>query len=84
MESSLAIVILNFNGKKHLAHYLPSVLNYSGSHPVIVADNASTDDSISFLKENFPAVRILEQHKNFGFAGGYNLALTELKGQFDY
>ncbi|MFM6935714.1 MAG: glycosyltransferase family 2 protein [Flavobacteriales bacterium] len=84
METSLAIVILNFNGKQHLARYLPSVLNYSGTHSVIVADNASTDDSISLLKENFPAVRILEQHKNFGFAGGYNLALAELKGQFDY
>lgn len=84
MEKSIAIVILNFNGRKHLETYLPSVCAHSGNHTIIVADNASTDDSVSYLMQHFPEVKLIQQNRNFGFAGGYNLALEELKGQFDY
>ena len=74
MDTSLAIVILNFNGKHHLETYLPSVLPYSKEAPVYIADNASTDDSVSFIQAQFPQVRLLQQNRNFGFAGGYNVA----------
>lgn len=84
MDTSLAIVILNFNGKHHLETYLPSVLSYSKETPVYIADNASTDDSVSFIQAQFPQVRLLQQNRNFGFAGGYNVALEQIKGQFDY
>ena len=84
MDTSLAIVILNYNGKHHLERYLPSVLQYSKNIPVYIADNASTDDSISFIQEHFTDVNIIEQKRNFGFAGGYNVALEQLNGQFDY
>ncbi len=84
MDTSLAIVILNFNGQQHLETYLPSVLRYSKNIPIYVADNASTDHSITFLQKHFPQVHLIEQKRNFGFAGGYNVALEQIKGQFDY
>jgi len=84
MDTSLAIVILNFNGKNHLETYLPSVLAYSKETPVFIADNASTDNSVSFIQKQFPQVHLLQQKRNFGFAGGYNVALEQIKGQFDY
>lgn len=84
MGTRIAIVILNFNGKNHLASYLPSVLSNADNHDVVVADNGSTDDSISFLTEHFPTVQILQLKHNFGFAGGYNVALEQLKDSYDY
>jgi GT2 family glycosyltransferase len=84
MEATLAIVILNFNGKNHLSTYLPSVCAFSRDYPIFVADNGSTDDSIAFISEHFPSVTLIPQNQNFGFAGGYNVALEQLKGQFDY
>ncbi|HMB62870.1 MAG TPA: glycosyltransferase family 2 protein [Eudoraea sp.] len=74
----LSIVILNWNGVLLLERYLPSVLQHSGDAEVIVADNASTDGSVAFLKENFPTVRIIENPVNGGFARGYNDALKEV------
>lgn len=74
-----AIVILNWNGKNLLAHYLPSVLQYtSDSAEIYVADNASTDDSVTFLRENFPQVKIIQNKENYGFAKGYNEALKHI------
>ncbi|MEI6948794.1 glycosyltransferase [Paraflavisolibacter sp. H34] len=80
---SLAIVILNWNGKHYLEQFLPSVL-LSG-YPnlrVIVADNASTDHSVAFLKERFPQVEIISLTRNFGFAKGYNEALQEVSADY--
>ncbi len=71
----IAVVILNWNGVKLLEQFLPSVVQYSSEATVFVADNASTDDSISFVKENFPTVQIIKNEYNFGFAQGYNEAL---------
>jgi len=72
----VAIVILNWNGAKMLAQYLPTVLNYSREEGVVyVADNASTDDSIALLQRNFPECRLIVLEKNWGFADGYNKAL---------
>ena len=84
MQEKLAVVILNYNGKNHLETFLPSVIEFSNSHQIIVADNCSTDDSISFLKNNFPTVEIIQNLENGGFAKGYNDALKLLKGRFDY
>ena len=78
-----AVVILNFNGRKHLETYLPSVVAYSNPHTIIVADNASTDDSVAFLKEKYPDIRLLHNNENHGFAKGYNDALAQIQGEFD-
>ena len=75
----IAVVILNWNGKKLLKTFLPSVVNFSQNATVYVADNASTDDSIEFIKENFPTVKIIANDKNGGFAKGYNDALKEVE-----
>lgn len=79
----LAIVILNYNGKKHLESFLENVIQSSGGYDVIVADNASTDDSLEFLSK-FTSVQIIQNKTNSGFAGGYNEALEKLKGIYEY
>ena len=73
-----AIVILNWNGKKLLETFLPSIVNYSPNAEVYVADNASTDTSINFVKENFPTVKIVVNKQNGGYAKGYNDALKHI------
>lgn len=80
---SVAIVILNWNGKHYLQQFLPSVLNTSYSNcKVIVADNASTDDSIIFLQHHFPGIELILFEKNFGFAQGYNEALKKVNADY--
>lgn len=74
-----AIVILNWNGKKLLEQFLPSVIAFSQEADIYVADNASTDDSIAFLKTSFPAVKIIQNEENGGYAKGYNDALKHIK-----
>ena len=73
-----AVVILNFNGKHHLATFLPSVLKYSKDAELWVADNGSFDESISYLLKYFPEIRIFQLETNSGFAGGYNAALKAI------
>ena len=82
-DLKVAVVILNFNGRKHLETYLPSVLEHSEKHTVIIAENASTDDSVDYLKANYPQLRLVHNAENHGFARGYNDALEKLKGEFD-
>lgn len=71
----IAVVILNWNGVKLLEQFLPSVIQFSTEATIYVADNASTDASVDYVKKNFPIVRIIENKSNKGFAGGYNEAL---------
>jgi hypothetical protein len=80
---SVAIVILNWNGRRYLEQFLPSVLasTYS-NYKVVVADNASTDDSVSFLEEIYPQVERIILSQNFGFAKGYNEALKEVEADY--
>ena len=79
----VAIVILNWNGSKMLSAYLPSVLQYSQDKATVyVADNASTDDSLAMLREQFPTVRLIELDKNWGFAEGYNQALRQIEAEY--
>jgi GT2 family glycosyltransferase len=77
----IAVVILNWNGTKLLEQFLPSIVNYSPEADIYVADNASTDDSVAFLKANFPTVKIVENESNFGFAQGYNEALKHIDAE---
>ena len=74
----VAVVILNWNGRDLLEKFLPSVVKFSAEATVYVADNASTDDSISFIYENFPTVKIIQNKVNGGYAKGYNDALKNL------
>lgn len=78
----LAIVILNFNGVNHLSQFLPSVCSFSKDYPILVIDNASTDDSVSLLSEKFPQIELIKLKANFGFAGGYNEGLGQLKNRY--
>lgn len=76
---AVAIVILNYNGKKFLEQFLPAVLasTYKNCR-VVVADNASTDDSLNFLNNHYPDIQQIKLEENFGYAGGYNRALQHL------
>ena len=80
----IAIIILNWNGSKLLNMFLPSVVNYSpaGLADIYVADNGSTDDSVSLLKEEFPSVNVITLDKNYGFAEGYNLAIKQVEAEY--
>jgi len=82
MQQKLAVVILNYNGKKFLEKFLKDVITFSTPHEVILADNASTDDSISFLKKNFPQVRLVQNSANDGYAEGYNKALKQVDAEY--
>lgn len=74
-----SVIILNYNGVHFLEKFLPSVVRYSQGHRVIVADNGSTDRSVSFLKAHYPMVETILFHQNYGFAKGYNEALRHIK-----
>jgi GT2 family glycosyltransferase len=83
VQPSVAIVILNWNGKEFLEKFLPSVLASSyGNKKVIVADNASSDDSLQFLTLQYPQVVIIQNPVNEGFAKGYNTALKQVKSDY--
>jgi GT2 family glycosyltransferase len=83
MPSANAIVILNYNGEQHLQTYLPSVVEYSPNWVIIVADNASTDNSCAFIESQYPQIEVIQLDQNYGFAGGYNEALAQLKGKYE-
>ena len=80
---SVAVVILNWNGIQFLQQFLPSVLASTyQNYKVVVADNASTDESISFLQNNYPQIEIIQLDQNFGFAKGYNEALKKVQADY--
>ncbi|MDO4224868.1 MAG: glycosyltransferase [Bergeyella zoohelcum] len=81
MTPTLAIAILNWNGKHWLEKFLPSVIKHSEGHSIFVIDNASTDDSIHFLTTNFPSVKIIQNAGNTGFANGYNEGLRQIEAE---
>jgi GT2 family glycosyltransferase len=83
MSQRIAVVILNWNGKKFLERFLPSVIKYSHEFgEIIIADNASTDNSVSYLKSEFPEIRIIQNIENGGFAKGYNDALAQVDADY--
>jgi GT2 family glycosyltransferase len=74
-----AIVILNYNGVDHLRRFLPSVVKHSPEDArIVVADNASTDESIKVIQNDFPSVELIQLDENYGFTGGYNRALRQI------
>lgn len=75
----IAVVILNWNGVKLLEQFLPSVMSFSPEATVYLADNASTDSSIEFVKTNYPDIKIIQNEGNFGYAQGYNVALQHVE-----
>ena len=79
-----SVVILNWNGKQYLKQFLPLVIKYAdkGNTEIVVADNGSTDDSLVFLKSEFPNIKLIELKKNYGFAEGYNKALQQVEAKF--
>ncbi|MDO5664552.1 MAG: glycosyltransferase family 2 protein [Bacteroidia bacterium] len=79
-----SVVILNWNGRKLLEQFLPIVLEHTLDYEteVVVADNGSSDDSINFLKANFPQVPVVALDKNYGFAEGYNRALQQVNSEY--
>ncbi len=78
----IAVVVLNWNGQKFLEQFLPTVIKYSSIAQIIVADNHSTDTSVSYLKSNFPEVIIIQNPHNDGFAKGYNTALKQVQAEY--
>jgi len=79
-----SVVILNWNGKHFLEKFLPSVVKHSSLPDVeiVVADNGSTDDSVEFLENQYPKIRLLRFDRNFGFAEGYNRALHQIESEY--
>lgn len=82
MSHKLAVAILNWNGKKWLEKFLPSVIQFSQNTDIYVIDNLSTDDSLEFLQQNFPSVKVIINKKNYGFAGGYNEGLQKINAEY--
>lgn len=82
----VAVVILNWNGEKMLREYLPSVVRHTpaGLADVVVADNGSTDTSLAYLHDEQPDVRVIPLPENYGFAEGYNRAISILEPDYRY
>ncbi|MTI40932.1 glycosyltransferase family 2 protein [Fulvivirga lutimaris] len=78
----VAVAILNYNGKKHLEKFLPSVIKHSPKGSVWVIDNLSTDDSLDFLKADYPEVNLVVLDENGGYSRGYNLGLDQIKAEY--
>src|SRR5207253_3952287 len=77
------ILIVNWDGKHLLAECLPAVLEAvrhdGGQHEILVVDNGSTDGSVDFIRQNFPMIRILELDRNYGFTGGNNRGVADVR-----
>lgn len=78
----IAIVILNWNGAHMMRTYLPTVIKNSPEAEVIIADNASSDDSLKMLASDFPEIRTIVLDKNYGFAEGYNKAFKQVEAEY--
>lgn len=83
-DIKVAVVILNWNGKKYLKQFIPVLIKNSKLDEVAlyVADNGSSDDSVQFLRDNYPKIKLILLDENYGFAGGYNLALQKINAEY--
>lgn len=82
MDNSVAVAILNWNGYEHLKSFLPSVVSHSKEATIYVIDNASTDESVSLIKSEFPTVQLIINRENGGYAKGYNDGLQSVQEEF--
>jgi len=82
--SEIAVVILNWNTRHQLEVFLPNIIRHTQDTgiEIVVADNGSHDDSVDFMKEHYPGVRLIEFDKNHGFTGGYNKALSQIDARY--
>ncbi|MFN3487975.1 MAG: glycosyltransferase family 2 protein [Emticicia sp.] len=80
--TKVAVVILNYNGQIFLEKFLPSVVENNDGYEIFIADNASTDSSLDFLRSNYPTLKTIQLSSNQGFAGGYNKALQEIEAEY--
>ena len=80
----VSVVILNYNGKSWLEQFLPNVIQHTtySNAEIVIIDNASTDNSIDFLQNNFPQLTLVINKSNTGYAGGYNEGLKEIKSDY--
>ena len=79
----VAVVILNYNGLKFLQQFLKRIVDNCPPYAqVVIADNASSDGSVQWLRNNFPGVKLVEHSFNKGFADGYNDALKEIEAEY--
>jgi len=83
-DKSVAIVILNFNGAEHLKSYMPDLLAFTpkDSTNIYIVDNASSDESLAWIKKKYPEVTVTYLKKNFGFAEGYNKGLDSIQADY--
>ena len=79
----VTIIVLNWNGRSYLDSCLTALsrLDYP-RYSVVLVDNASSDDSVAFVQQQFPQVNIVQNRRNLGYAGGNNLALRNLQSEF--
>ena len=83
LTPKIAVVILNWNGRKFLQEFLPSVENTTYANmELVIADNGSTDDSLDFISQQYPKIRVIRMSKNLGFAKGYNEALKQVEADY--
>jgi GT2 family glycosyltransferase len=82
LPATTAIVILNWNGRPFLEKFLPGVLAHSGGCRIVVADNASQDDSVAYVRQHFPTVELIVHARNLGFCEGYNQALRQIAADY--
>jgi len=82
MDVRISVIVLNWNGRKWLKKCLPSILGQSSSEDfeVLLVDNGSTDDSVRYVRQTFPQVKVVKLGKNYGFAEGNNRGLKHTKG----
>jgi GT2 family glycosyltransferase len=80
--TSIAVVVLNYNGEKLLRQFLPSVIEHSSEAEIFIADNGSTDQSLQVLDSEYPQVKTLALGENYGFCGGYNRALKQIDATY--
>lgn len=82
-EPSVAVVILNWNGKQLLSDFLPGVIKSRYANlQLVVGDNASTDGSVDYVRTNFPDIQVIVNDHNYGFAEGYNRILKQVSADY--
>lgn len=82
-QPKVAVVIIHWNRQQLLEQFLPSVLKSTYQNlTIVVADNASADNSVEFVQANFPTIKIVKNDDNYGYAGGYNKALQHVDADY--
>ena len=84
MKQKTAVVLLNYDGQSWLERFLPKVLQYTPKEAVYVIDNASTDESLTYLRTCLEEERIISLPSNLGYTGGYNAGLRQLGHDYTY